>query len=550
MNIRHIIALIVSLVLVSNASTQDLHHYLGPPGDTLNHLSIRQIYPYITFSDKQALLVRDSMIQGRGFSGWWRDKLLYENLIIVAQDRYRMLVDPIFNVYAGQDQISGKTIWGNTRAVQVKGEIDLTQTKENNGQKLYFYSALFESQSEFSPYLDSLTRFRRVVPGELYLGHQGGGHDHGYATGFLQYRPNKIFTFEAGHGKNFIGAGYRSTFLSDASTNYPYFRIDTRIWKIHYVNLWAELQEINYQHHIDDGYQKKYAALHYLSLSLNDRLEVSGFEAINWQGRDSTHLRGFDVNYLNPIILLRPVEWTLGSPDNALLGIGLSYRFGHSTYMYGQLLLDEGKISELMNWKDGWWANKIAYQVGMKSWIPLGRSIAEHHQIAESRKHNSTTFEKHIYLQTEFNAVRPYTYTHYTPKQNYGHFNQALAHPLGANFFEWITVARFRWNRFLIEGQYNWALFGSDTQGSNYGHNIFLPNTTYESEYGNFIGQGLKNRLSYKILTASYLLNRASNLNVFLKLIDRHQITPDKDKHDLIIAFGVRNSIRNLYQDF
>ena len=44
-------------------------------------------------------------------------------------------------------------------------------------------------------------------------------------------------------------------------------------------------------------------------------------------------------------------------------------------------------------------------------------------------------------LQLETNIVRPYTYQHNDSIDNYSHYNQPLAHPLGANFAEVIAIA-------------------------------------------------------------------------------------------------------------
>jgi hypothetical protein len=569
---KKVLFIILLLCIGIELSAQDLNHYKIPVQDSINHSSIQSpntISPrYFITNPKQS------------FANSVANKVSREKLLIVNNPNFKLLADPIFNVYAGQEQISGKTIWGNTRAVHATGFIDLSKKSHlgfarhpglnpgpNGNPKetsqdyphLEFSTTYYESQSIFTPYVDSIVRTNRIVPGQMYMGSRGAGIDHAHATGWLKYKPNKVFAFEAGHGKNFFGNGYRSLLLSDGAANYPYFRIDTKIWRIHYVNLWAEFQDINYRDNFEDGWQKKYGAFHYLSFAITDRFEASLFEVINWQGRDSAHHRGFDVNYLNPVILLRPVEWTVGSPDNALLGFNLSYNFGNATYLYGQMIVDEGKFSELANWSDGWWANKLGWQGGFKTWIPIGPRSGvrgpglknEESQKSSPRPHVPTSpYLRSIYLQSEFNAVRPYTYTHVTSKQNYGHFNQSLAHPLGANFLEWVNFVRFRWDRFVAEARYSWAKFGSDFNSSNYGHNIYLPYGTYESEYGNFIGQGLENILTYKTITTSYLINPASNLNIFINLTDRHQITALKDKHDLIIQFGLRNSIRNLYNDF
>jgi hypothetical protein len=406
--------------------------------------------------------------------------------------------------------------------------------------------------------MDSLASISGGVPGQGAILLNNGIWDHGYATGWVRYNARKYFTFEFGTGKNFFGNGYRSMLLSDNSRNYPYFRIDTRIWRFHYTNLWAEFQDNQYHDGPMGAYQKKYGAFHYLSYSITNRLELSVFEAIVWQGRDSLHTRGFDINYLNPIIFLRPVEWTLGSPDNALFGGNLSYRFLNHSYLYGQLLLDDFPISHIKA-QDGYWGNKYAGQVGCKAWIPLkkgygkrdsGFGIRDSHIQSPKSKIQNPKSDIYLFLQSEFNFARPYTYSHWTSKQNYGHLGQPIAHPLGANFYEWVNFARFHWYNVIIEGRYSLAKYGTNYGTLNFGQDIFLSYDTRVNELDNFIGQGKAATLDYTSLTFSFLLNPSSLLNVFCTLTDRRKVTTSSHDHNIWITFGVRNSIRNFYYDY
>ena len=67
-----------------------------------------------------------------------------------------------------------------------------------------------------------------------------------YATGYINYDINRFFDLQLGHGKHFIGDGYRSMLLSDNSFNYPYLKITTDIWKFKYINLFSYFQDIKY----------------------------------------------------------------------------------------------------------------------------------------------------------------------------------------------------------------------------------------------------------------------------------------------------------------
>ena len=551
---RHFI-LLFFLLIAGIAIGQDLRQYEFLDGrirgssptniDSLNHSSVRNLYPFT-----QPIQPLRSFQPKIKWYNWLYNKVFQENFAIINRPGYLITADPLFDAELGRETVAGQNTWLNTRGVQAYGRLELGDLNDKNDKNdknctspltpaFEFYTSYYESQARFPHYLDSLATRVGGAPGQGYIVRPNGIWELSYATAWVRYTAKKFFTFELGTGKNFFGNGYRSMLLSDNARNYPYFRIDTRFWRIHYTNLWAEFQDSKYHDGPLGAYQKKYGAFHYFSYSVTNRLEVSLFDAIIWQGRDSLHTRGFEINYLNPIIFMRPVEWTLGSPDNALVGINLNYRFAQYTFLYGQLLIDEFEVKQMLA-RTGSWSNKFAGQIGAKTWIPL-RTVKEVKGVEGVEG---------VFLQSEFNFARPYTYSHWTSKDNFGHWMQPLAHPLGANFFEWVSFARLHWDRFLVEGRYSWAKFGADLNGLNYGQDIFLSFDTHVSDFGNYIGQGLSTTLTYKSLTGSFLLNPSSLLNVFITVTDRHQVTVNGDNHSLWFTFGVRNSLRNFYYDY
>ena len=81
------------------------------------------------------------------------------------------------------------------------------------------------------------------------------------------------------------------------------------------------------------------SATHYLSANIGGRLTVSLFESI-MLGEDSMgHV--FDINYLNPVIFYRPVEYSIGYSrhGNAIIGLGMKYKLTDLSHIYGQLIL-------------------------------------------------------------------------------------------------------------------------------------------------------------------------------------------------------------------
>lgn len=450
-----------------------------------------------------------------------KNKIYNDHIISIQDENFTAYIDPLFNFEVGRDFHDNKYTWVNTRGFQVFGNI---------GDKFSFYSNFYENQASFSHYLDEFVQTTHVVPGQGKARTYGGnGYDYAKASGYISYSPSKYFNFQFGTGKNFIGDGYRSLLLSDNSFNYPFLKITTTVWKLKYMNLFAQFQDLKTEYSKDLGYNKKYAAIHYLDWNVNKRLSIGLFEAILFEARDTTANRGFELAYLNPIIFYRPVEFSVGSPDNALMGLNVKYLIRKNSLFYGQFILDEFKLKEITA-GNGWWANKFGYQVGFKFYDFLEK--------------------KNLYLQIEYNRVRPYTYSHWTTLQNYGHYNQALAHPIGANFSEFITIFKYYKNRFYFKYQFIYAKYGENIDGQNYGKDIFLSYNTYVQDYNNKIGQGLTTKLFYNNLEISYLINPSYNLNFvigYTSRLTKSAISNDNTNH---IYIGLRTSIDNFYYDF
>lgn len=460
-----------------------------------------------------------------------KEKIFNHHLIIINEGIFSVTADPLLNFEVGRDIKNNKTSWVNTRGFQVRGSI---------GKRFSFYSNFYENQASFPIYLQKNIIERGVIPGQgLAKKYGGDGFDYNMANGYISYSPSKYFNFQFGSGKHFIGDGYRSLLLSDNAFNYPFFKITTTVWKIKYLNLFMQLQDLpkdlpyNLQNDLeytgDLGFDKKYAAIHYLDFKINKRLSLGIFEAIIFEARDTTNNRGFELAYLNPIIFYRPAEYSIGSPDNAYLGFNASYLVGSRNKLYGQFILDEFKFSE-MTAGNGWWANKYGYQIGIKFYDFLKI--------------------KNFYLQFEYNRVRPYTYSHKTSIQSYGHYNQPLAHPLGANFTEFLTIIKYHRERFYLNYKFIYAKYGQDPEGKNYGTDIFKSYENRVQDFNNEIGQGITTNLFYNNLELSYLINPSYNLNFvvgYSSRIEDNEWGKDVTNH---IYIGLRTSIDNFYFDF
>lgn len=490
------------------------------------HPSIR---PYV---DAELLKLNDSLQLLRAdtianpyqqkFWHWTFDRVFNRPFVEIEKKDVQLYINPLFNFSGGYSLKHESKVWSNDRGFEAYG---------NLGKTFSFYTAFHEIQAVFPEYKTRYIQQNRIAPGTGLVKkfEYGDGYDYSYATGYISFTPSKYFNFQLGTGKNFFGNGYRSLILSDNAFSYPYLKISTEFWNLKYENLYVQLQDIQEKASQRLGYAKKYATMHYLDWAATKRLNIAVFEAIIWQAQDSAGYRGFDLSYLNPVIFYRPVEFSLGSPDNAILGMNVSYKIGRSSMAYGQIMLDEFRLKELTSGKQ-WWANKYAFQLGYKAY---------------------NAFKvPNLYLQAEFNTARPYIYSHWDGLQAYGHNNLPLAHTLGANFRELITIARYHYKRWYASYEFLYALYGEDKDNKSFGGDVFRSYQDRDHDYGNYIGQGLKTELFYQNFRLSYLFNPHYNLNAFMEVTYRNQKGGHHPEKDAVISFGIRTSVENIYTDF
>lgn len=349
-------------------------------------------------------------------------------------------------------------------------------------------------------------------------------HTH-YTYGHVAYNQGKFFALEIGKGKHFWGDGYRSLLVSDNAAPYPYARITTKVWRLKYTNLWAQMRDMTHGQLLSKA-RIKYTASHSLSWNIGKSFNMAIYEMVVWQDRDTMSHRTLDINYLNPIIFYRPVEYSVGSPDNVIIGLTFRWKVDKRLQIYGQFALDEFNLQQL-RLKNDWWANKFGGQVGFKAFDLVVEGLS---------------------LQMEANAVRPFTYTHGSPVQSWTHLNQSLAHPLGANFGEWVTFVRYDKNKWRFQEQFIWASYGRDTDMDgdgiidNMGGNILRSYKAPFKNVGNEMYQGLRSVTHYNSITVSRKIFPNENYEVFLTHILRYEKNVERKTIDNFILVGIQTT--------
>ena len=449
---------------------------------------------------------------------WVYRKLFTEHLVEVNDSAYNFYLDFIPDFQIGKQ--GANKLWLNTRGVELGGNV---------GKSFSFTSYFYENQGRFADYYTEFSFSNRVVPGQgLARAYGNAGIDYNYSGGTISYTPSKYLNLQVGYDKNFIGDGYRSLLLSDNSFNYPFAKVTASLGRVRYMVMFAQFIDLyeNADHEqlgLDSAYPKKYGIFHYLNWNVSNRFSIGLFENVMWEPRQ------FEMSYLPPVVFLRPVEFANGSPDKVLMGLNASYKIAKNYVGYGQFMLNEFRIDDILSSK-GSWANKNGIQLGIK-----GFDIFK---------------VKNLNGQLEMNRVRPYSYSALSHFKNYGHYNQSLAHPYGANFREYLGIFNYRYKRFDATIQATRATYGLDIDGLNYGKDIYKNYDTRVAEDGVFNGQGLNTKLHYAEFKLAYVLNPKNNLRLETGYIYRNERNDQRKNLQQVFTIGLRASFRTLYHDF
>ena len=439
------------------------------------------------------------------------------HLYQVNRPDFYLRVNPVLDLRYGKQADEAQDYFYNRRGVRLRAGID---------DRFFLHFEILETQVGAPNYVVQYFRDREALPGAGFVKDNftlgfasiNRGYDYLNGAGYLSVDISRHVGIRLGYGQHFTGFGERSMLLSDFSNNYPFLEINWRIWKFHYRNLFAELTQGPVAD-LNNGLPlpKKYLAAHHLSINLGKKLTVGLYEAVVLS-RES----GFDIAYLNPVILYRTVEGSIGSPDNVLIGFTAQYHLPWRTSLYGQFILDEFKFSELFVERRGWWANKWGYQIGLR--------------------HTDLLRIDQLDLVVERNVARPFMYTHDGPS-SYTQVVMPLAHPLGANFIENLVGLDYRpLPRLDISARLYLIEQGESSSERVIGENVYLSSDLrpVDKTYGNEIGQGIGYTNTILQLRAGYELR--PNLWLEAEYFSRQKDSEDaaRSLNTTLVNAGIR----------
>jgi hypothetical protein len=508
--------------------------------DFLQHTdsTTRQLSWVDRASIRQVMQSNPEWIEGsdEGDGLWGRFYRNPAHLYQVENDDFFLTVNPVVHFEGSIEQDRELRPFQNTRGLEIRGMIN---------KKVGFYSYLSDNQARFPIYVQNkIQQQRGAIPGVGWnIPFKNQGYDYFHARGYIAFQATRNIGLQFGQDKNFTGFGQRSLLLSDFSNNYLFLKINTNIWRLHYQNIFARLVDYPQRNYGGRIYDPKYMAAHTLSINITDRFQLGLFENVVFGRSDTVSVRGFDAHYLNPVIFYRAIEHHIGDPDKVSLGFTARYLAARRFAFHTQIYMDDFLMSDVRNDIDS-----LLVKLGLRKERKYTNyaSFLNKFGIQLGMNHVDLFGIKNLDFNIEGTWVRPFTYTHYdtsgaglAPAASYMHYGQPLAHPLGANFREYLFELQYQPHvNWLLKTVYITARQGMNREGVNMGSNIALDYTTRIGDYGHVFLQGdlRKSALMQAVASWQWMPGMWLDVNYLL----RNETLRDTSNKSSVITLGLR----------
>jgi len=204
---------------------------------------------------------------------------------------FDIVLNPVMSFGAGSASGSDNVaFYQNTRGFQIRGQI---------AGKVGFYTYLTENQMLLPRPQRELISNEIAIPGYgFYKSFGDSAYDFFNARGYINFSPIEQIRIQFGHDKLFFGNGYRSLIWGDHMKENLFLRLHTKFGRVHYTNVFSQLDDLQFISGTGDGIRKKYSAFHYLGLNLpQGKLNVGVFENIIFSNQDSTgRSSGYEIS--------------------------------------------------------------------------------------------------------------------------------------------------------------------------------------------------------------------------------------------------------------
>lgn len=449
---------------------------------------------------------------------WLTQKIFKESLVIVQDGEFRLTIDPLFQFEVGNDfgDVTAYTdtnnLYSNTRGFLIRGDL---------GQRLSFQTMFHETQAILPQYIFRYMWANGAVPGQGRLKVRNRRIlDHGWSMANISWSPKDWLNVQLGNGKHFVGHGYRSVLLSDNAITAPYlkFSLMTQDRRLQYTTWNTKLTHaLRNRDRLPTGdaseslFYWMRARFNHLALRLG-RVDLGLFESTTFRNIDENGLLPFDPLELNPLIGVNTLVLGFEGDDRSMVGVDLRVKLLDKAFVYGQFATDDPARA------------RYAWQAGFRVFDLL---LPE------------------LHVQVEYNKAEPFMYMHDPAEQAHMHGGLPLAHPMGSNFNELVTLVEYGYKRYRVQGKVNLGTYVRDPSSDlNYGSNLYKPAVEVQGEEGPVV-----QRLTYLDLNASYLLNPVTNMRFMLGFARRDLPGAGDDQQSSYLYVSFRTSLFNRYYD-
>lgn len=365
----------------------------------------------------------------------YEEKIFRDHLFEHREGDVRLSVDPLFRFQFGMDKgdmtryIDTTTLFGNTRGFLVQGDIG----------KVSFRTMFHETQTRVPHYLYTVVRATGTLPGHGRVKFENTTKlDVGWSQANVSYSPTAWLNLQVGHGRHFVGHGYRSVLLSDNAPGAPYlkFSIAPASMRWQYTSWHSKLQHGVWQPDRLPTGQSSESLFHWMRSRSNHlalrlgRAEVGLFETTIFQNIDAQGLRPFDPLELNPLIGVNTLVVGFGGDHKSMVGMDLKIGVADGVFVYGQFGTDDPA------------RERYAWQAGLR-WFDLVLTG--------------------LNVQLEHNVAQPFTYMADPEQLAYMHSGLPMAHPMGANFTESVIMVEKAFKeRLRVQAKAHLATYAMD----------------------------------------------------------------------------------------
>ncbi|QQR85044.1 MAG: hypothetical protein IPJ76_10470 [Flavobacteriales bacterium] len=448
-------------------------------------------------------------------------KVLFKtHLIDVNKKGFRVVADGVWNFELGQDfrdpsEFADTTrFYVNARGYRIAADI---------GARVSFSTTFYETQAIYPQYLYQYVNIGGVVPGQGRIKTTDQrGFDFSWAGGNVSWSPRRWVNVQFGHGKHFVGNGYRSVLLSDNAFNYPYLKHSWLLFKdrVQYSSIMSKLQMVGEANRLPTGessesiFYWKRATFNHLSVNVGPA-QIGLFEATHWRTVQQGGSSAFNGMQLNPVIGINTLAYGFSSEGvNNMLGLDVKVKLTDKLFAYGQFATDDpGR-------------ERFAWQAGLRMF---------------------DIFKQDLHLLLEYNSASAFTYGSATRNLGMVHYNQPMAHPLGANFTEAVGILDYRKKRWFFTGKVNVAqIILQDTLGTDFGNN---PLVQQLGVLGAADVPEVHRQLVHLDLSAGWIMNQNNNARIVVGWTGRDLGLAADHLNSSYLYVALRTGLFNRYYD-